>query len=58
MSFLPVWTRIKEGKEMYTREFALIFNLAPRIGYQIKSIGCIDDFLIRLMISVKVDSEE
>ena len=38
--------------------FALIFNFAPRIGYQIKSIGCIDDFLIRLMISVKVDSEE
>ena len=32
-------------------------HLAPGIGYQIKSIGYIDDFLIRLMISVKVDSE-
>ena len=32
-------------------------NLAPCIGYQIKSIDYIDDFLIRLIISVLVDSE-
>ena len=32
-------------------------KLAPCIGYQIKSIGYIDDFLIRLIISVEVDSE-
>ena len=32
-------------------------NIAPCIEYQIKSIGYIDNFLIRLMICLEFDSE-